>query len=131
SLAIDEGRRIMGLAMEYVAGVSLDQKLRAAHGPLPLAEVFGAGIAVCAALGAVHRAGIVHRDVKPANVVDASGVYKLIDFGVAIEGERKSRVQGQKVVLDDLPLESLGTKMSMVMNASGSFYDLCGTVGYI
>jgi len=82
ALPIDEARGLMGLAMEHVAGTSLDARIAAA-GRLPLAEVLEVGVAIASALSAVHRAGLVHRDVKPSNVVEAGGLYKLIDFGIA------------------------------------------------
>src|SRR5690242_6759764 len=77
ALPIDEALGVMGLAMEHVAGASLADRR------LSPAEALAAGIAVASALAAVHRAGLVHRDVKPANVVEAGGTYKLIDFGIA------------------------------------------------
>ncbi len=82
SLAIDEERSIMGLAMEHVAGTPLDRSL-AQDGPLSPPDALAVGAAVASALAAVHRAGLVHRDVKPSNIVQAGGVYKLIDFGIA------------------------------------------------
>lgn len=73
---------VLGLAMEHVRGRSLgdrlDEELR-----LPLPHTLEVGAAVASALAAVHGVGLVHRDVKPGNVIDAGGVYKLIDFGIA------------------------------------------------
>ena len=147
SLLIDEEREVVGLAMEHVAGTSLDDRLRT-RGPLPLRETIEVGIAIGAALAAVHRAGLVHRDVKPANVIESNGVYKLIDFGIAAAEEdaapprppvRKSGTV-RRVILDDLPLEVSGTKMSMLASsytlgderAHGPLpVSLTGTVGYI
>ncbi|MCU0704927.1 MAG: protein kinase [Fimbriiglobus sp.] len=70
------------LVMELVAGETLDAKLRA--GPLPLLQALNTGREVAGGLAAAHRAGVVHRDVKPDNIVLApNGSAKLIDFGLA------------------------------------------------
>jgi serine/threonine-protein kinase len=84
----DEGRPF--IAMEYVEGETLAE-LVARRGPLPAAEAATLGVQVCAALAAAHAAGLVHRDVKPQNLLLSSdGVLKLGDFGIAVghEGTR-------------------------------------------
>jgi eukaryotic-like serine/threonine-protein kinase len=73
---------VLGLAMDHVRGRSLGDRLDAEL-RLPLAVALEVGAAVASALAAVHAVGLVHRDVKPGNVIDAGGVYKLIDFGIA------------------------------------------------
>ena len=89
------------LAMEYCAGGSLADKV-GTHGPLPVAEVMSIGARLCSALGAAHRAGILHRDVKPHNVLLTSyGEPALADFGiasVAIEGETVSETAAYTIV---------------------------------
>jgi WD40 repeat protein len=72
------------LVMEYVSGASLQERLDRA-GPLPLAETLRIGVQVAAGLAAAHRQGLVHRDVKPANILLENGVQrvKLTDFGLA------------------------------------------------
>jgi serine/threonine protein kinase len=71
------------IVMEYVAGPTLKQIIQQ-RGSLPLAEVLDLGSQVCAAAEAAHRRGMVHRDLKPQNVlVNADGLAKVADFGLA------------------------------------------------
>ena len=109
------------------------------RGQLPLADTFAVGIAVASALAAVHRSGLVHRDVKPANVIDASGVYKLIDFGIAAatnRSERRAPRESREVVIDDLPFALAGTQMSQLpaefVGGDSDYGDFpAGTLGYM
>ncbi|MFJ1745821.1 serine/threonine-protein kinase [Streptomyces sp. NPDC088116] len=66
----------------YVAGPSLTQAV-GAHGPLPEHSVRALGAGLAEALAAVHELGLVHRDVKPSNVLLALDGPRLIDFGIA------------------------------------------------
>ncbi|GAB3205637.1 Stk1 family PASTA domain-containing Ser/Thr kinase [Marinactinospora endophytica] len=77
----DQGR--VFLAMEYVPGRTLRDVLTA-RGRFSPVEALQVMIPVLAALGAAHRAGMVHRDVKPENVlIDQEGRVKVVDFGLA------------------------------------------------
>jgi serine/threonine protein kinase len=80
--AIEEIDGELYLATEYVSGPTL--RALVARGPLPLADVVDIAAQLARALEVAHAAGIVHRDVKPENVVrTAAGVVKILDFGVA------------------------------------------------
>ncbi|WP_182897259.1 Stk1 family PASTA domain-containing Ser/Thr kinase [Microbispora sp. H10830] len=71
------------LSMEYVPGRTLRDVLRR-RGRLPAREALEMVIPVLAALGAAHQAGLIHRDVKPENVLLADdGRVKVVDFGLA------------------------------------------------
>ncbi|MBD9736260.1 serine/threonine protein kinase, partial [Streptomyces sp. H28] len=71
------------IVMELVDGPSLDDVLRE-RGTLPPAEAARIGAEVMDALAAAHRAGVLHRDVKPGNILlDRSGRIVLTDFGIA------------------------------------------------
>ena len=71
------------IAMEYVDGQSLSEIIRG-EGPLQPRRVAEITTDVAAALGFAHRNGVVHRDVKPGNVIiETSGQVKVADFGIA------------------------------------------------
>src|SRR3954471_14223153 len=71
------------IVFEYVQGETLKERIRR-QGRLPVPEAVAYAIEVARALGAAHDAGIVHRDVKPQNVlVDGEGLAKVTDFGIA------------------------------------------------
>jgi peptide/nickel transport system substrate-binding protein len=67
---------------EYVDGPTLGEVVRE-HGPLSGSELHALGIGVSSALTAIHRAGVVHRDLKPGNVLLSRFGPRVIDFGIA------------------------------------------------
>jgi serine/threonine-protein kinase len=82
--AVVETAGLPFLVMEYVPGRSLQDRLDR-QGPLSLHEVLRIGMQTAAGLAAAHAQGLVHRDVKPANILLENGVerVKLTDFGLA------------------------------------------------
>jgi eukaryotic-like serine/threonine-protein kinase len=95
---VDEGRHY--IVMEYVEGRSGAQILQR-HGPIPPTAAAEVGIQACAGLDYAHRRGIIHRDVKPGNLMVTGGpvgggemTVKLTDFGIAraIEQTRITQV---------------------------------------
>ncbi len=82
--AVVETSGLPFLVMEYVPGRSLQDRLDR-QGPLSLHEVLRIGMQTAAGLAAAHAQGLVHRDVKPANILLENGVerVKLTDFGLA------------------------------------------------
>ena len=77
----DQGRFF--LVLEYIDGEDLEAAVRQ-HGPLPITEVIRVGIELGLALQHLHAHGLIHRDVKPANLIRhrRTGLIKLLDLGL-------------------------------------------------
>jgi len=69
------------LVMEYLEGETLGERLR--KGRLTLEQVFRVGAEICQGLEQAHRSGVVHRDLKPGNIMLTKSGAKLMDFGLA------------------------------------------------
>ena len=70
------------IAAEYVDGVTLRERLK--HGAIPAAQLLDIAIQIAEGLAAAHEAGVIHRDIKPDNVMlRPDGLVKLLDFGIA------------------------------------------------
>ncbi len=96
---LGEAAGLRFLTMEYVPGTTL-RELLDRRGALALAPALQIAKQLCRGLGAVHEAGIIHRDIKPQNVmVLPNGVVKLMDFGIArtAEGGDPASLDGQTV----------------------------------
>ncbi|MFN0080063.1 MAG: protein kinase domain-containing protein [Prosthecobacter sp.] len=82
----DAGETAAGLpyfVMEFIQGTDVAQILRE-QGRMPLHHVLSVGLHVCDALAYAHKQGVVHRDIKPGNVmIDARGRVRVADFGLA------------------------------------------------
>ncbi len=82
--AVEESNGLPYLVMQYVAGPSLQERIDK-EGPLEVTEIVRIGMETASGLAAAHSHGIVHRDVKPGNILLEDGVQrvKLTDFGLA------------------------------------------------
>lgn len=83
------GNRTAYIVMEYLEGITLKEYTKACGGRLNPEQVFGMLRDVFMAMNAVHKKGIIHRDISPDNImVDRMGRAKVIDFGAARDYQR-------------------------------------------
>jgi serine/threonine protein kinase len=82
---VGQDRGVPYLAMKLLQGETLEDRLNRSGGRLPLPEVLRIGREIAEGLAAAHQRGLVHRDVKPANVwlEEGRGRVKIVDFGLA------------------------------------------------
>ncbi|CAA9394746.1 MAG: Serine/threonine protein kinase PrkC, regulator of stationary phase [uncultured Rubrobacteraceae bacterium] len=116
------------MAMEYVPGGTLKDRIDR-DGPLPPATASAVAVQIAGALGAAHERGVIHRDVKPQNVlVSASGDAKVADFGIA-RAAAADVISGTSTVLGTARYMSPEQAMGEVVGPTSDLYSL-GVVLY-
>lgn len=128
-----EGKGSPVIVMEYLEGGSLLNLIRS-RGTLPWRDACGVALDALAGLEAVHAAGIIHHDIKPANILlTADGVPKLADFGIATPiNSGKTVIQGAStfagtysyVAPEVRDSQSLGDRRSDVYSMAAVLHEL-------
>jgi eukaryotic-like serine/threonine-protein kinase len=97
------------LVMEYLEGETLAHRLY--KGPLPLDQVLRIGMEICAGLEAAHKKGVIHRDLKPGNIMLTKAGAKLLDFGLAkpVQGDAPASGLTQTLSTPRYPVTVEGT----------------------
>ncbi|WP_418607583.1 serine/threonine-protein kinase [Georgenia sp. SUBG003] len=116
------------LVMELVLGETLADRLDR-RGTLPASELVPLLVQACRGLHAAHTAGVVHRDVKPANlIITADGTVKLTDFGISL-GANQAPMTSAGMVMGTAQYLPPEQAMGRAATAAGDVYAL-GVVAY-
>jgi serine/threonine protein kinase len=114
---IGQHEGISYLVMEYLEGETLGERLL--KGRLPLEQVFRIGAEICHGLERAHRSGVIHRDLKPGNIMLTRSGAKLMDFGLA---------KVQAAPLGNLSASNTLATMSLPLTIEGT---IVGTIQYM
>ena len=114
------------LVMEYLEGETLAERLK--KGAVPLKEALKIGVEVCEALEVAHRQGVVHRDVKPGNIMLTKSGAKLMDFGLAKPLAAATTGSGAPPSFTAAAMTSPGTSPISPLTTVGT---IVGTVQYM
>ncbi|MBI1248003.1 protein kinase [bacterium] len=129
---VDEEQGLPYLVMPVLEGRSLEDRVRT-NGPLEIAEILRIGRQVAAGLAAAHEQGLIHRDVKPANILLNHGVERVVitDFGLARAADDASMTQSGTLVGTPQymsPEQALGKKLdkrSDLFSLGSVLYCMC------
>jgi hypothetical protein len=130
--ALESWRGSPVLILEYLAGGSAAERIRSA--PYPVTEAVSLGQVVADVLHHVHRAGYLHRDVKPSNIgYSDTGVAKLLDFGLvrlltAVSTRSAAKPSPDETSLSDVLVSSTETTVAGVETAT---HRIVGTPAYL
>ncbi|KAA3632832.1 MAG: hypothetical protein DWP97_10305 [Calditrichaeota bacterium] len=94
------------LVMEFIEGETLADKIK--RGPIPMKEFLEISIQVADALDKAHRQGLIHRDLKPGNIMLTKSGAKLLDFGLA-KIQMENSAPGVQSITQTTPLTGIGT----------------------
>ncbi|WP_326610931.1 serine/threonine protein kinase [Streptomyces scopuliridis] len=128
-LDADPEAAVPWVATAYVAGPSLTQAV-GAHGPLPEHSVRALGAGLAEALAAVHGLGLVHRDVKPSNVLLAPDGPRLIDFGIARATDGTASLTSTGVSVGSPGYMSPEQILGMVVTGAADVFSLGAVLAY-
>ena len=112
------------IVMEYIDGRSV-RDLITARGRLDDTQVAGIGGEIAAALSSAHAAGVIHRDVKPANVlISSQGQVKVTDFGIALSGNSPNELTKAGSVMGTATYFSPEQAQGFEVDARSDLYSL-------
>jgi eukaryotic-like serine/threonine-protein kinase len=115
------------ITMEYVAGRDL-RSILSDRGKLPLAETLSIVRQICSALGAAHAEGVIHRDLKPGNIMqDEQGKIVVMDFGLARTLEDTAKMTQTGAMLGTVEYMSPEQAMASKLDARSDLF----TIGLI